>query len=381
MIIDLYGFYMKKIIVLGAGMVGSAMAIDLAKYHDVTSVDRDEENLHKVEKYGIHTIKADLGFYENVHTLINGYDLVIGAVPGNMGYHVCEEVIKAGKDIVDISFFPEDLFGLDEIAKEKKVTAIVDCGVAPGMGNIILGYHNKRMDVEKFGCLVGGLPFKREKPFEYKAPFSPIDVLEEYTRPARYVENGHIITKPALSDAEYIEFEEVGTLEAFNTDGLRSLMYTMKIPNMKEKTLRYPGHIEYIKALKDSGFFDTEKMDINGVRISPMEFTSKILFDKWKLGEEEEEFTIMRVTIEGKENGEPKKYVYSLFDKYDKQTKTSSMARTTGYTATAVANLLLNGMFNRKGVIPPEFIGEEEECYNFIMAYLNDRNIKYNLTN
>jgi saccharopine dehydrogenase-like NADP-dependent oxidoreductase len=368
---------MAKIIVLGCGMVGSAMAIDLAKRHQVSIADINENALAKVSNFGIKTILSDLSITDNIKDIVKDFDLVIGAVPGFMGYKTCEAVIKAKKNIVDISFFPEDLFGLDAIAKQNNVTCIVDCGVAPGMGNILLGHHNSMMDVEKFECFVGGLPVKREKPFEYKAPFSPIDVLEEYTRPARYVENSFIITKPALSDAEYIEFDEVGTLEAFNTDGLRSLMFTMKIPNMKEKTLRYPGHIEYIKVLKDAGFFNTDKIEIAGTRISPINFTSKILFDKWKLGAEEEEFTIMRVNIEGKETGLKKRYTYNLYDRYNPETKTSSMARTTGYTATAAANMFLDGLFSRKGVIPPEFIGEDKNCFKYIMNYLSERGIYY----
>ncbi|MFH1050161.1 MAG: saccharopine dehydrogenase C-terminal domain-containing protein [bacterium] len=368
---------MKKIVILGAGMVGKAMAIDLAKDHDVTSVDLNESALNELPAFNIKTINADLSNENVVKEIVADFDLVIGAVPGFMGYNTCKAVIESGKNIVDISFFPEDCFGLDDLAKQNNVTAIVDCGVAPGMDNILLGYHNKRMNVQNFECYVGGLPVKREKPFEYKAPFSPVDVLEEYTRPARYVENGFIVSKPALSDTEYLDFEPVGTLEAFNTDGLRSLMFTMKIPNMKEKTLRYPGHIEYIKVLKESGFFGVDKININGVDVSPIDFTSKVLFQKWKINPEEEEFTVMRVIIEGEESGEQVKHIYNLFDKYNKETKTSSMARTTGYTATAAANLVLLGKYDRKGIIPPEYLGEDETLFNFIINYLRDRGIYY----
>jgi len=383
---------MNKIVILGAGMVGKAMALDLAQKHDVTSVDVNESALQFLEAHNIKTIHSDLRNPENIKSVILSLSkdviqslskdvLVIGAVPGFMGYNTCKTVIEAGKNIVDISFFPEDCFALDELAKKNNVTAIVDCGVAPGMDNILLGYHNKRMKVSNFECYVGGLPAKREKPFEYKAPFSPVDVLEEYTRPARYVENGFIVTKPALSDAEYLEFENIGTLEAFNSDGLRSLMFTMKIPNMKEKTLRYPGHIEYIKVLRDSGFFSNEKISIKGIEISPMDFTSKLLFKKWKLQPEEEEFTVMRIIIEGEEAGKQVSYVYNLLDRYNKETKTSSMARTTGYTATAAANLLLEGKFSRKGIIPPEYLGEDETAFAYILNYLSERGIYYKINN
>jgi saccharopine dehydrogenase-like NADP-dependent oxidoreductase len=229
--------------------------------------------------------------------------------------------------------------------------------------------------------LVGGLPKLKKWPFNYKAPFSPVDVIEEYTRPARYVENGNLIVKDALSDCEFVNFEGVGTLESFNSDGLRSIIFTMPhIPNMKEKTLRYPGHVNYIKVLKESGFFKDEKINLKGTQISPLDFTSKILFDEWKLGDQEEELTVMRITLKGtNKNGETKTIVYNLHDEFCSETKTSSMARTTGYTATAVANLFLRGLFTEKGVFPPELIGKYENCFNYILTYLEERNIVYQL--
>ncbi|HYJ65546.1 MAG TPA: saccharopine dehydrogenase C-terminal domain-containing protein, partial [Parafilimonas sp.] len=261
---------------------------------------------------------------------------------------------------------------LDQAAKENNVTAIVDCGVAPGMSNFILGYHNQRMNIQKFECMVGGLPKERIKPFEYKAPFSPIDVIEEYTRPARLMENGNIVVKPALTEKEWMQFDEVGTLETFNTDGLRSLLYTMPhIKNQKEKTLRYPGHIDLIIALKESGFFDTEKININGTEISPLQFTSKILFNEWKLGEEEEELTVMKVILKSAQ----KTIEYDLLDRYDALTKVSSMSRTTGYTCTASANLIAKNLFNEKGVFPPELVGKYKACFDFVMNYLKERNV------
>lgn len=156
-----------------------------------------------------------------------------------MGFCTLKTVIECGKDIVDISFFPEDPFKLDQLAKEKKVTAVVDCGVAPGCSNLILGYMASILDViESFSCYVGGLPRIRTWPYEYKTPFSPSDVIEEYNRPARLVDNGKVVTQPALSEVELIDLPGVGTLEAFNTDGLRTLIRTMKVPCMKEKTMR-----------------------------------------------------------------------------------------------------------------------------------------------
>ncbi|TVQ74023.1 MAG: saccharopine dehydrogenase [Balneolaceae bacterium] len=440
---------MYKIIVLGAGMVGSAIARDLAEKHHVTLTDVSPAALemairrHGTQQAGeagdersnhpgrIETRILDVTDTEALHDAVSPFDLVVSAVPGALGYRTLRTVISAGKHIVDISFFPENALDLHDLALENNVTAIVDCGVAPGMGNLLLGYHDARMTVTSFECLVGGLPMERQWPFSYKAPFSPADVIEEYVRPARFVENGHLVTREALSDPELIDFDGIGTLESFNTDGLRTLIHTMPhIPDMKEKTLRYPGHIEYIRVLRACGFFSGEKVRVDdGTEVAPLSLTSKLLFDQWRLGDEEEEFTVMRVTIEGVDEGadqgtkegtnedtiqgrgredassgsrmerpgediEPgtdsgnaapasghvrKRIVYDLLDRYCPQTRTSSMARTTGYTATAAANMLLDELCTKKGVLPPELIGRDEACFNYIMDYQKARGIS--LTN
>ena len=369
---------MKKVIILGTGLIGKAIAIDLCKEYRVTSVDINTEVLGEIkESYPINTLVADLTNPQAVKDVTACADLVIGAVPGFMGFDVLKTVINYGKDIVDISFFNEDPFALDELAKENNVTAVVDCGIAPGMSNIILGYHNARMTVERFECYVGGLPVARTLPYEYKAPFSPIDVIAEYTRPARIMENGELVVRPALSEVELLEFEGIGTLEAFNTDGLRTLLKTMPVPNMKEKTMRYPGHARFMNALRDTGFFDENSMEVNGTPVRPIDVTAKLLFPKWKLAKDEEEFTVMRVLIEGKENDKDKEYSYSLFERFETNSGTSSMARTTGYTCTAVARLVLENQFTTKGICPPEYIGATKGCFERIMKHLKNRNIDY----
>jgi lysine 6-dehydrogenase len=375
---------MSDIIVLGAGMVGSAMAIDLSTQHAVTLTDVNPKVLDAIKQKN-HQLQYQVLDVTDSSLLVNTitpFDLVICAVPGFLGYQTMYEIINAGKNVVDISFFPERALDLDALAKEKNVTAIVDCGVAPGMGNYILGRYNRLMTLDKFECLVGGLPKIKKWPFEYKAPFSPVDVIEEYTRPARFVENHHLVIREALSDCELIHFDTVGTLEAFNSDGLRSIIETMPhIPHMKEKTLRYPGHVEYIKVLKESGFFETEKMTIGNTSISPLEFTSRILFKEWKLESHEPELTVMRILLEGKnKDGKQERIVYELYDEFDPKTGISSMARTTGYTATGTANMLLEGLFTEKGVFPPELIGHHESCFQYVMNYLQNRNVQYRKT-
>ncbi len=369
-----------QIAILGAGMVGRAIAIDLADNNNVTSFDISEQSLKLLSQKepAVKTIQADLRNYEQYPVLLAGFDVIVSAVPGFMGYKTLQSIIACGKNVVDISFFPENALDLDGLAKKNNVTAIVDCGVAPGMSNFILGYYDTQMQIGHFECMVGGLPRQRIKPFEYKAPFSPADVIEEYIRPARYVENKNIITRPALSDAEFIDFKNVGTLESFNTDGLRSILFTMAhIPNMKEKTLRYPGHIDLIKAMLNAGFFETTEINVKGNQIRPIDFTSALLFDQWKLQEEDEEFTLMKIVIKGIMNEKQTTVEYMLFDEYDAATKTASMSRTTGYTCTAAVNLIIQDLFSEKGVFPPELIGKHKACFDFVLNYLKDRNVIY----
>ncbi|MBC7946463.1 MAG: saccharopine dehydrogenase NADP-binding domain-containing protein [Chitinophagaceae bacterium] len=368
------------IAILGAGMVGRTIALDLSSDYDVTAFDLSKANLEELHNRSstIKTAAADLADYRWHGDVLKPFDLVVSAVPGFMGFKTLQAVIQAGKDVVDISFFPEDALQLDALAKTKDVTAITDCGVAPGMSNLILGRINEEMKVKSFACYVGGLPTERTPPFQYKAPFSPVDVIQEYIRPARMVEAGAVVTKPALSEREIIHFDEVGELEAFNTDGLRSLVYTMNhIPDMLEKTLRYPGHIELICALKQAGFFESTPIHVDETDVVPLSFTSKLLVNQWKLLPDEEEFTIMKVIITGEKDGRPERVEYRLFDRYDRVSRTSSMARTTGYTCTAAVNLVGKGLFREKGVFPPELVGKHKRCFDFVLEYLRARNVNW----
>ena len=305
-----------KVIILGCGLVGGPMALDLAKdvRFNVTVADKNLDILKKLKTKckDISTIQRDLINSKDVTKIVSEYDFVINAVPGFMGFETAKAIIKAKKDCVCISFYEEDPFLLHDLAKDNNVTMVMDCGLNPGMGNILIMHLAMNLDkIENVLIYVGGLPEIREWPSEYKAVFSPIDVIEEYIRPVRYLENGCKVVRPALSDPEYIFFPEIGTLEAFNTDGLRTLIKTIDAPNLKEKTLRYPGHREKMFVLKELGFFDKEKnIDINGVKISPIEFTSKILFPNWKMKKGEVDITIFKSIVEGLKDG--KKYVLSV---------------------------------------------------------------------
>jgi lysine 6-dehydrogenase len=370
-----------KIVVLGAGLVGGPMALDLAKENgfDVTVADIRDEALERVARgTKIRIVKTDLSDLAEVTKLANEHDLVLSAVPGFMGFATLKAVLETGTSCVDIAFFPEDPLELDSVAKKHAATAFVDMGVGPGMSSVLAGHAYSQLDTtDSIITYVGGLPRVRRWPYEYAAVFSPIDVIEEYMRPARYVENGHLVTRPALSDPELLDFPEVGTLEAFNTDGLRTMAKTMKVANMKEKTMRYPGHIEKMAVLRATGFFGTEPIDVGGAKIRPLDLTAKLLFPMWKLQPGEADVTVMRVIVEGTKNGKRTRWTYDLFDTFDAESGVHSMARTTGYTATAAIRMLGKGMFTDKGVFPPELVGLRRPCVDFLLKELKERHVNY----
>lgn len=370
-----------RITVLGAGRVGRAIIRDLAVdgTFTVKAVDVAAESLAPLQ--GLRNVtceRADLSRGEEIDRVIANADLVVGAVAGHMGYAALQRVLQARRNVVDISFFDRDPFELDALAREQGVVAVVDCGVAPGCSNLILGHMESVLDeTHRFACYVGGLPVQRRWPYEYRAPFSPIDVIEEYTRPARFRRGGEDVTLPALSERERIEVPGVGTLEAFNTDGLRTLLTTSRTPTMIEKTMRYPGHAELMEVMRETGFFRTDFVNVGGSAVRPLEISAKLLFAAWEFAPGEEDLTAMRVEVEGVRGGTRVVHAFDMLDRYDRATQTTSMARTTGYTCTAAVRMVASGLYKRVGISPPEYIGADQRCYDFMMASLRERGVVF----
>jgi saccharopine dehydrogenase-like NADP-dependent oxidoreductase len=368
---------MRRIAVLGAGLVGGLIARDLDTDPGirVLAVDLSQERLDALE--GIETHRADLSDAGEITRIAADSDVVVGAVPGFLGATMQRAVIEAGRPLADISFGPEDALDLDDLAREHGVPAIVDCGVAPGMSNLFLGRSAAAMDeVVDAAIYVGGLPFRREWPYEYRIVFSPTDVIEEYVRPSRFRENGVEVVRPALSEPERIDFPRVGTLEAFNTDGLRTLLRTIDAPTLVEKTLRYPGHAERMQMLRGTGFFDREPVRLGDVDVVPRELTERLLFRAWKLPEGEEEYTVLRVRVTGKRAGRSVVHTWDLFDRTDVENGNTSMARTTGFPCAIMTRHLASGRWNRAGVHPPEVLGRDAELTDSIVADLRARGVE-----
>lgn len=371
---------MASAIVLGTGRVGAAIAGDLAASGlDVVAVDGSPDALRPLASMSggaIHTVTADLTDGPILAELLEGHDLAVGAVPGPMGLDTLRHVLQTGLDIVDISFFEEDAYALDELARAAGSVAVVDAGLAPGLSNLILGHWEARLrTVHRFECLVGGIPAEPAPPWEYKAPFSPIDVIAEYTRPARLRRGGETVTLPALSEVETVELPDVGTLEAFNTDGLRTLLRNSSAPELVEKTLRWPGHAHRIRLLRETGFFSEQSVEVDGTAVRPLDVTARLLERAWRYDPGEPDLTVMRVRVDGEDAEGAVRHEYRLLDRYDPEIRVSSMARTTGYTATALARFVLSGGRREPGIVAPEVVGATDGVLEHVVAALRDRGV------
>ena len=370
----------KKVVVLGAGMVGSAMAADLAGdgAFQVTVADGRADALERVQrKLGVRTQRADLSTADGLLGAVGPADLVLGALSSTLGLRTLKALIEAGKTYCDISFMAENAWELNELARKHGGTAVVDCGVAPGVSNLLAGYATALLEkTERIEIYVGGLPAERRWPFEYKAGFAPHDVLEEYTRPSRIVEHGQVVVREALSEPELMDFPVVGTLEAFNTDGLRSLAYNLQVPFMKEKTLRYPGHIELMRVLRHTGLFSKEPLEVGGVTVRPLDVTAALLFPKWTFEEGEADITVMRVLAEGTKGGQRTRLVWDLFDRQDPASGLRSMSRTTGFAATSMLRLMAKGLVPEPGVHPPEVLARKPAFAEAFLAEYQARGIQ-----
>lgn len=370
---------MSAVAVLGAGRVGSLIARTLAGEPGLVAraVDRRAPALEPLAGTGVETRAADLSDPGVVRAAIEGADVAVLAVPGALGFELLRTLVELGMPVVDISFSPEDPRALDAGARERGIPAVVDCGVAPGLSNLVAGRSAAEMEeVDSVRILAGGLPANPRPPWRYRAPFSPADVIEEYVRPARIRVDGEERIRPALSEIERVEIEGVGTLEAFLTDGLRTLLDSIPAGTMVEKTLRWPGHAEKVRALRESGFFHDSTIEIGGVEIAPRRLSERLLARAWALGPGEEELTVLRVEIEGVREGERVRDTWELLDRTDPESGATSMARTTGFPAVAVARLVASGSWDLPGVHAPETLGADPEIAETILAEVRARGVR-----
>ncbi|BCS31084.1 saccharopine reductase [Luteitalea sp. TBR-22] len=351
-----------RVVVFGAGVVGEAVAWDLTHVPptaDVTVVDVDAARLQVIAaRLRVAAQQADLSDIGVVRRLADAADVTVGTLPSTLARPVIAAMARDGRRHVDVSFLAEDPREDHEAARTAGAVVVYDCGVAPGLSHALIGHAARTMTRVRRGVIdVGGLPVDPEPPFFYKAPFAPGDVIEEYTRPARLVRDGHPVTLPALSEAVTVEVPGVGLLEAFNTDGLRSLVDTVPADAMIERTLRYPGHLAAMRVLADGGFFDPEPRPVGGHLVSPRALTEAVLFPQWQYAPGERDMTVLRVEVEGEGPDGPVGLRWTMVDRPGTSSPLSSMARTTGMPAAITCRWIASGLVSTPGVHPPERLG------------------------
>ena len=367
-----------KIAVIGTGMVGRLIAVELSTNHQIFAIDNNSNNLNKLEGHNPEIVTSLVDVLEgDFPEDLRHVDIVVNCVPGFMGFETSKKILK-DKTCVDISFMPENCNELEKYTKENKTALYPDAGIAPGLSNVIVGNLITNYNIKEIKIMVGGLPKEKNPPWNYKAPFSPIDVIEEYTRPARIKKNGQKNSVNPLTGKIDFEVEEIGKLEAFLTDGLRTLLdseLTSDISTLLEYTIRYPGHSEMVLDLVNSGKLDDTKISHNGKMVSQKEITTKKLFEEWKLAENDKEFTLL-VIAASTLSGENISCV--VYDEW--KNGWSSMSRTTGLTACAIANLILEKRLNNTGIIPPEELGTNQDYFEYIIKYLREKEISINFS-
>jgi len=369
-----------KILTIGCGYIGSVLVRHLSERIPSAEIVVSDESREAIEKAtssigrgNVKPLQLNIRDYDRLVKAAENFDILVGLAPGRLGYKTVEAAIDAGVNMVDLSYMREDPMTLNDRALKAGVTVIPDCGVAPGLSHILVGRAVSMLDkVKDVFILVGGIPQNRVPPLDYKVTWCVEDLIEEYVRRPKIVKNGRTIEVEALDGLEEVDFPGIGRLEAFYTDGVRTLHHSIKgVENMWEKTLRYPGHAEKIKLLRDLGFFDEEPID----GLSPRSLTVKVFERKLSL-HEVKDFVVMKVEVDGVKNGRETHHSYTLIDYYDDERRVTAMGRTTAYTASAVIQLLARGEIKGVGIVPPERLGMDGKCFERIMEELEKDGIK-----
>jgi lysine 6-dehydrogenase len=369
-----------KVLVVGSGKVGSEIARDIARSSEVDSVivaDAQPNNLKNVRGYEkIRTRCLDISQRKPLLDTMRQVDLICGALPGRLGFQLMTYAVEAHRDLVDISYTPENPFKLHSKARDQENIVVPQCGVAPGFTNMCVGDASRRLGtITKVRVFVGGLPQKPIPPLNYRIVFSLEDVINEYSRPARIIENGKEKIVDALSGGGFLNFPRVGRLEYFITDGLGSLPRSFpKVREMFEYTLRYPGHSEMMNTLRVLGFFDREEVQVNGSKVVPRKLSIALLRGAMSMGRPED-LLALKVEVEGK-LGKKSLLSYRVLDHYDPRSKVSAMARTTAYPCTSAALLVGTKKLKNVGVVTPEKIAEDLQHFGFVLSRLKSRGVR-----
>jgi lysine 6-dehydrogenase len=372
-----------KFIVYGAGMMGSAVAYDLAHSKEVELViltDIDFERAARIAKSinpKVIPLKLDLNNIDQVLESMMSMNAAIGAVSYNYNYMLTQKAIEVGVHFLDLGgnndVVKQQLL-LSKMAKEHDVCIVPNCGLAPGLVNVLAVGGSKKFDsVDSIHLRVGGLPQHPKPPLNYQIVFSAEGLINEYIEPCEVIRNGNFILTDSMSDLEEIVFQvPFGALEAFNTSGGISTLchyFQGKVKELDYKTIRYKGHCEKFRTLIDVGFASNEPYIVGSNMKTVRELFTELI--QRKLDYKDTDVVLMRAEIIGTMNKIKKKLVYELIDLFDEKTKISAMMRTTSFPTSIIALMLARGEIRARGVMPPEYCVSADR----MIEELKNRNI------
>jgi len=357
-------------LVLGAGLQGSACAYDLLQDKEVTEVRLADVHIGHLAEFlapysGPRLLPTTLDVRDHAAVLgaMRQCDAVMSAIPYYFNLALAECAVEAGVHFCDLGGNTEIVFqqkALADRAAAKGITVVPDCGVAPGMVNILAEHGIRQLDtVDSVRIYVGGLPQQPEPPLNYQIVYSLEGVLDYYTTLSWVLRDGKRHQVPALSERVMVQFPEpVGELEAFHTAGGLSTMpfrYEGQIPLMEYKTLRYPGHAHIMEAIRELGLLSLDPVDVKGTKVVPRDAVVATIGPKLKKPEGRD-LVALRVSVSGSKNGTPRTLTWELIDRYDERHGISAMMRTTGYS------LSITGQMQACGDITPAGVHTPDEC-------------------
>jgi lysine 6-dehydrogenase len=357
-----------RMLVLGAGLQGSACAYDLLQNPEVKEVRLADHHTGHLAQFlapysGERLIftTLDVRDKEAVLALMRQSDAAMSAIPYYFNFELAAIAVDAGIHFSDLGGNTEIVFKqktLDEAAKKKGITIIPDCGLAPGMVNILAEHAIRQLDaVETVRIYVGGLPQRPEPPLNYQIVYSLEGVLDYYTTLSSVLRKGKLTHVKALSEIEAVNFGgSLGELEGFHTAGGLSTMafrYEGKIPTMEYKTLRYPGHARIMEAIRELGLLDLNPVDVKGVKVVPRDLVVAAMGPRLTKPNAHD-LVALRVYAEGTKDGKPKRIGWEMVDYYDEENGISAMERSTGYSLSITGQMQALGEIGKAGVFTPD---------------------------
>ncbi len=364
---------MGRVLILGGGRQGGFIAEKLKNLgHEVVVWDLRKEVEKKLRERGVSFERKNLLLVKNPKEELSPYQLVVDALPGEVGFKALERLVELGKKVVSISFGKEDYLLLQKKAEDTGAVVVPDAGIAPGLTNLLAGFAFYKMGrAESLKIWVGGIPRDPLPPFHHNLTWSVEDLLEEYTRPARVKEYGILKSLIPLNHIkDELDFP-VKPLASFPTDGLRSLLYTLAIPNMEERTLRYKEHLRAMKTLHSLGFLDDAlSLSFANFSVPVKTLTGRVLEEKFS-SFPAEDLLVGRVEVVG-----DRKYIFDFFAEYDYERGITAMARGTGTVVVCFAEELLKGPVGKGGIYPPEVFGKRPEMVARVLRALAEVGVK-----